>query len=162
LISPYSSPVKNINRLEGGINAYVEEVAKGSIDESKSLFKGKNFVFDDRNKTGANQPVTKDILTNCNLCGTQSDTLVNCNNVWCGIIHIACPECQKKMQGCCSKECMDAFTSGKMKKNARDMGVRSHFCSITKSTEGVVGVLLFAASATVFWFTQQIWLNSYN
>lgn len=91
---------KNVFHLEGGIINYVNEVkAKGLPNK----FHGKNFVFDQR----LGERVTDEIISNCHQCGKPADTHVNCVNDACHLLFIQCEECKQKMEGACSKECLD-------------------------------------------------------
>jgi UPF0176 protein len=91
---------KNVFHLEGGIINYVNEVkAKGLPNK----FHGKNFVFDQR----LGERVTEEILAQCHQCGKPADTHVNCVNDACHLLFIQCDECREKMEGTCSKECLD-------------------------------------------------------
>jgi UPF0176 protein len=91
---------KNVFHLEGGIINYVNQVkAKGLANK----FHGKNFVFDQR----LGERVTEEIISNCHQCGKPADTHVNCVNDACHLLFIQCDECREKMEGACSKECLD-------------------------------------------------------
>lgn len=91
---------KNVFHLEGGIINYVNQVkAKGLVNK----FHGKNFVFDQR----LGERVTEEIIAVCHQCGKPADTHVNCVNDACHLLFIQCEECKTKMEGTCSKECLD-------------------------------------------------------
>ncbi len=91
---------KNVFQLEGGIINYVRQVEETGIENK---FKGKNFVFDNRKA----ERISDDIVSNCHQCGKPSDIHVNCDNQACHLLFIQCPECQEKMNMCCSKDCKD-------------------------------------------------------
>lgn len=96
---------KKVNTLQGGINNYHKYIAKSG---KQSLFKGKNYQFDNRNIFGnKDQSVTDDILTHCEKCGTSSDVLRNCQNPVCNVLMVVCDDCHGKHQHTCSKECED-------------------------------------------------------
>lgn len=91
---------KNVFHLEGGIIHYSNMVkAKGLPNK----FHGKNFVFDQR----LGERITDEVIARCHQCGKPADTHVNCVNDACHLLFIQCEECQQKMEGCCSKECLD-------------------------------------------------------
>ncbi|MBP6686470.1 MAG: rhodanese-related sulfurtransferase [Lacibacter sp.] len=91
---------KNVFHLEGGIINYVNQVKESGLDNK---FHGKNFVFDQR----LGERVTEEIISNCHQCGKPADTHVNCVNDACHLLFIQCEECNKKMEGTCSKECYE-------------------------------------------------------
>lgn len=90
----------NTHRLQGGIVAYNRELASyraanhshretamisatdnGAAIPIESLFKGVNYVFDER--IGAR--VTEDVLTACEQCSTDCDSFTNCLNYSCNV-----------------------------------------------------------------------------
>ena len=91
---------KNVFHLEGGIINYVNQAKEKGLDNK---FHGKNFVFDQR----LGERVTDEIIAHCHQCGKPADTHVNCVNDACHLLFIQCEECNKKMEGTCSKECFD-------------------------------------------------------
>jgi UPF0176 protein len=91
---------KNVFHLEGGIINYVNEVKEKKIPNK---FHGKNFVFDQR----LGERVTEEIISHCHQCGQPADTHVNCVNDACHLLFIQCDACKEKMDGTCSKECLD-------------------------------------------------------
>jgi UPF0176 protein len=91
---------KNVFHLEGGIINYVNEVKE---KELPNKFHGKNFVFDQR----LGERVTEEIIAQCHQCGKPADTHVNCVNDACHLLFIQCNECKQKMEGTCSKECLE-------------------------------------------------------
>ena len=102
------SGIKNVKQLQGGIIQYAHDIRKKDLD---SKFIGKNFVFDAR----LGERITNDIIANCHLCGSPSDNHRDCNNDTCHILFIQCNECENRLNGCCSNECMD-FASLPMSK----------------------------------------------
>lgn len=91
---------RNVFHLEGGIIHYSNMVkAKGLPNK----FHGKNFVFDQR----LGERITDEVIARCHQCGKPADTHVNCVNDACHLLFIQCDECKQKMEGCCSKECLD-------------------------------------------------------
>jgi UPF0176 protein len=91
---------KNVFHLEGGIIHYTNQVKEKGLDNQ---FTGKNFVFDER----LGERVTNDIIAKCHQCGKPSDTHTNCVNDACHLLFIQCDECRKKMENCCSQNCLD-------------------------------------------------------
>ncbi|MFN6036914.1 MAG: rhodanese-related sulfurtransferase [Bacteroidota bacterium] len=90
---------KNVFHLQGGIIQYAKEVREKGL---KSKFIGKNFVFDER----VGERITEDVIASCHQCGNPCDTHVNCANDDCHLLFIQCDECNAKMNGCCTPDCM--------------------------------------------------------
>ena len=91
---------KYVNHLHGGIIQYAQEVKEQNLE---SKFRGINFVFDER----IGERITDDILSKCHQCEKPNDRHVNCKNDDCHLLFIQCPECEEKMQGCCTPKCME-------------------------------------------------------
>jgi predicted sulfurtransferase len=94
-----SKGFKDVNMLEGGINAYAKWLQANPNVNSK--FKGKNFNFDDRIKHNVNPRLSSntpppplylrmsnsiapfhapdDVLGKCHQCGVSNDSHVNCS-----------------------------------------------------------------------------------
>jgi len=118
---------KSVNQLQGGIINYVnyirtggdteklkpenlykilqEEKSEGVINQVKSKFIGKNYVFDERR----GQRVTQDVLSKCDSCGGESDYHINCRNPTCHVLFIQCEKCQTHRKGTCSDECLRIY-----------------------------------------------------
>lgn len=90
----------NVFHLEGGIINYVNQVKEKKLPNK---FHGKNFVFDQR----LGERVTEEIISKCHQCGQPADSHVNCVSDACHLLFIQCKECNEKMEGTCSKECLD-------------------------------------------------------
>ena len=72
-----------------------------------SVWEGKCFVFDKRLMTKVNN---KDSFNaNCVACEEDCDLCKNCRNVYCDKLVTLCVNCDKKMIGCCSLECLSEF-----------------------------------------------------
>ena len=118
----------SVSRLKGGIVAYTREMMKRetSISSSSSssspltvseagkgvhrtrsvvgsIFKGVNYVFDERMSTR----VTPDVLSSCATCGNPSDSLTNCANVRCHARFVQCTSCCSNLKNCCSSNCFN-------------------------------------------------------
>jgi len=91
---------KNVFHLEGGIINYAQQAKEKGLPNK---FHGKNFVFDQR----LGERITDEIIAHCHQCGKPADTHVNCVNDSCHLLFIQCDDCNKAMEGCCSKECLD-------------------------------------------------------
>jgi UPF0176 protein len=91
---------QDVNQLHGGVIEYARQVKLNALEPK---FKGKNFVFDER----LGERITEDILSNCHQCGKAADSHTNCANNDCHLLFIQCEECAKKMEGCCSNDCVD-------------------------------------------------------
>ncbi len=90
---------KDVNHLHGGIIQYAKEIKEQNLE---SKFKGINFVFDER----IGERITEDVLSTCHQCGKACDRHVNCKNDDCHLLFIQCEDCEKKMNGCCTPECV--------------------------------------------------------
>lgn len=91
---------KNVYQLEGGIINYVRQVQEKNLENK---FIGKNFVFDERRS----ERISEDVIANCHQCGNPCDMHVNCANEACHLLFIQCEECAKKMNNCCSDDCVE-------------------------------------------------------
>lgn len=90
---------KNVHQLEGGIIKYANDAKELGIENK---FIGKNFVFDERR----GERISEDIIAVCHQCGNPADTHTNCVNDACHLLFIQCDDCKKKMENCCSDECL--------------------------------------------------------
>jgi UPF0176 protein len=110
---------KNVFHLEGGIINYINQVNDNKLDNE---FIGKNFVFDER----LGERITDDVIANCHICGKACDVHVNCANSACHLLFIQCDDCNKKLDGCCSKDCQTIIylpeDEQKLKRKGMDKG----------------------------------------
>ncbi len=90
---------EDVNQLHGGIIDYARQVKAENLE---TKFRGKNFVFDER----MGEKIGTEIISHCHQCEALCDTHVNCANDDCHLLFLQCPECAKKMKGCCSEACM--------------------------------------------------------
>lgn len=96
---------KKLYTLEGGIQNYLDQ--EGAVDWNGSLY-----VFDDRMAVSAGNmdgAVTTDLpaAAGCQLCGARAQLPhINCANVDCNLLFLACPSCKERLQGCCCEECL--------------------------------------------------------
>ena len=91
---------KNVKQLKGGVINYANEIKEKKL---QSKFIGKNFVFDAR----LGESITDDILGECYICKSPADKHGDCNNQMCHILFLACEDCSKKFEGCCSNKCKE-------------------------------------------------------
>lgn len=91
---------QDVNQLEGGIIDYAHQIQQ---EEVPSLFRGMNFVFDDR----LGEKVTADTLAGCHQCGSPWDLHSNCQNPGCNLLFLQCPNCALEFDSCCTYECRD-------------------------------------------------------
>ncbi len=91
---------KDVNQLHGGIIAYAHDVKQKEI---KNNFRGKNFVFDER----LAEPISDEVIANCDQCDAPSDRQLNCHNQTCHLLFIQCEDCAEKMQNTCSMACKE-------------------------------------------------------
>jgi len=87
---------EHVYQLSGGIVTYGKKIPK-----SKSKYKGKCFVFDDR----ISVPITDDVLAQCDHCGTSCDRYLNCTNAECNKLFLCCDACAQTHNHACSSTC---------------------------------------------------------
>lgn len=88
---------ENVYQLHGGIIKY-------GIEEGGEDFEGKCYVFDNRVVVDVNT-VNPKVLSQCHVCGTSCDRMVNCANPVCNNHVPICEDCGWKMEGACSEIC---------------------------------------------------------
>lgn len=93
---------KNIYHIEGGIIGYVNQAKKKRLP---ILFKGSNFVFDNR----MIEKISEDIISVCKQCNKPSDNYVNCAFNLCHLLFIQCFNCSINFKNCCSFNCMKSI-----------------------------------------------------
>lgn len=96
--------------LEGGVQSYFE--AEGS-----DQWRGSLYVFDERmaidaeNLGGPQDEAAKASMpaaTTCAVCGAAPRLPhINCANVDCNLLFMACGACQERLRGCCCEDCRD-------------------------------------------------------
>jgi len=86
---------QNVNQLYGGIIDYARQVRAEGLD---NLFKGKNFVFDQR----LGERISEEVIAHCHQCESVCDTHVNCANPECNVLFIQCDSCAEAHKGLCS------------------------------------------------------------
>ncbi|EGZ27701.1 hypothetical protein PHYSODRAFT_308815 [Phytophthora sojae] len=118
--------ISNVHKLHGGIVNYMrflkeqrqaaaeararsaaaDDVAEEDEKEI-SLFKGKNFVFDQRcvGELTESEEVTDDVLGKCFQCGEPCNHHTNCSNLMCGGLILQCQACAASLLGACSEPC---------------------------------------------------------
>ncbi len=94
---------KQVYHIRGGIQRYIEKYPDG-------FFRGKNYVFDGR----LTQPVTDDILAECEQCKIAYDDYSNCINAECNKQIIVCPPCIEIFHNTCSQTCNDLVQASKV------------------------------------------------
>jgi len=91
---------KDVYQLHGGIINYTQK-------EGGAHFKGKCFIFDDRLAVPVNKE-NQEPIAHCLITGVPCDTYINCANPECNKLFLCSEEGALKMQGCCSKICMQS------------------------------------------------------
>ena len=88
---------KDVSQLQGGIINYISQFPD-------THFEGSCFVFDDRivSKVG------NKALNTCTFCDMSTDDCINCHNMDCDKLFLACDTCQQTMKGTCSETCFKA------------------------------------------------------
>ncbi|KAI8112942.1 hypothetical protein M9434_004261 [Picochlorum sp. BPE23] len=95
---------QNLYTLEGGIQNYMK-------NEGLDHWKGSLYVFDGRMAIRPNKDAQEPLepVASCALCGGKAILPhLNCANVDCNKLFLACQECQDKLQGCCCEQCTKA------------------------------------------------------
>ncbi len=87
----------NVSQLQGGIITFGKELPD-------TAWEGSCFVFDKRLISDINSEHVP--LTNCEHCETKCDLYRNCRQVDCDRYVILCPDCDIKLKGCCSEDCL--------------------------------------------------------
>ncbi|XP_074657688.1 thiosulfate sulfurtransferase/rhodanese-like domain-containing protein 2 isoform X2 [Tubulanus polymorphus] len=94
---------RNIYQLKGGIHRYIERFPNG-------LYRGKLFVFDDRNSIQSND----DVISKCQYCSSPWDTYVQCTSAHCRLLVLSCDTCRRDRQlTTCCRNCTDNTKSGR-------------------------------------------------
>ncbi|CAO3684714.1 unnamed protein product [Rhizopus stolonifer] len=85
VVGPYlkNKGFEHVKMLKGGISAYGKYIKE---EPENSLFKGKNYVFDDRRT----ESITNDVLGKCYKCGSVSDHIINYKIKY---VQLPLPEC---------------------------------------------------------------------
>lgn len=95
---------KNLYTLEGGIQNYMKK-------EGLDGWKGSLYVFDGRMAIRPNKDSQEPLeaVAACALCGDKAILPhLNCANVDCNKLFLACQKCQEDFKGCCCETCQDA------------------------------------------------------
>lgn len=103
---------EEIYQLKDGIITFCKEFPA-------SYWKGKCFVFDKRLVEDYNQENKS--ITNCDICQSPCDLYRNCREVTCNKLIIMCPDCEAKLNGCCSQSCFEKFREYCLKKAMANM-----------------------------------------
>jgi len=90
---------ENVYQLHGGIIKY-------GLEAGGEDFEGKCYVFDNRVAVDVNK-VNPKVISECHVCGTKSDRMVNCANPVCNLHVPICEACGWEMDGACSAACKD-------------------------------------------------------
>ncbi len=106
---------KDVMQLEGGIINFCQQYPD-------TVWEGRCFVFDKRLMTDINQASPP--ITNCESCGKLCDLYRNCKNHSCDKLIIMCLDCEKKMNACCSENCLADFRKHCLEKAVRKQGRR--------------------------------------
>lgn len=88
---------ENVYQLHGGIIKY-------GIEEGGEDFDGKCYVFDNRIAAEVNK-INPTVVSECHVCGTKTDRMVNCANSTCNIHVPLCEKCGWELDGACSSTC---------------------------------------------------------
>ncbi|KAL6772292.1 hypothetical protein ACKKBG_A29660 [Auxenochlorella protothecoides x Auxenochlorella symbiontica] len=112
----------NLYSLDGGIQSYLD----AGVGEH---WKGSLYVFDSRMAVPAPSPAATGeegeagltAAAPCQVCGGAAVLPhMNCANIDCNKLFIACPACKTHLKGCCSEPCM---TAPRLLRPIKDAGV---------------------------------------
>ena len=95
---------KNLYTLEGGIQNYLKS-------EGLKHWNGSLFVFDGRMaiRPDGDEDAPLEAAVPCQVCGAKAALPhINCANIDCNKLFIACDKCKVDWRGCCCETCMDA------------------------------------------------------
>ncbi|KAF6265177.1 hypothetical protein COO60DRAFT_1119106 [Scenedesmus sp. NREL 46B-D3] len=100
---------KNLYTLHGGVQHYLREAGSEHWQGSLFVFDGRmaiNPALEGQLKEGEGLPAA----VPCQLCGEAPAALphVNCANIDCNELFIACSTCKTKFHGCCCEACQSA------------------------------------------------------
>ena len=88
---------KDVYQLHGGIIQY-------GLDTDGEGFEGQCYVFDNRLATTINKKAPS-VISECYVCHTTCDRMVNCANPTCNIHVPICEACATSLEGACSPAC---------------------------------------------------------
>jgi len=91
---------KNVKQLHGGIITFCQKFPN-------TVWNGKCFVFDKRLISHINEDGKS--ISRCYLCDSSCDLYRNCKNKKCDKFVIMCLDCEKKMNACCTDNCLREF-----------------------------------------------------
>lgn len=97
-----------IYQLNGGMQRYLEKYPDKN-------FEGSLYVFDDRISVAYDKSPDRKIISECEFCHKPCDSMKNCYNAKCNKRMVACDECFKEHEGCCSDECREIKYPRKVK-----------------------------------------------
>ncbi|KAK9837225.1 hypothetical protein WJX84_006302 [Apatococcus fuscideae] len=87
--------------LEGGVQRYLNQLGSDNWDGSLFVFDGR-LAIPPGDAARGSLPAAQ----GCALCGSPAQLPhLNCSNVDCNRLFLACPSCQVEMQGCCCSAC---------------------------------------------------------
>ena len=101
---------RRLYSLQGGVQSYLET-------EGPEHWRGSLYVFDERMAVDASHlggpedeaaRAAMPAATPCAVCGAPPQLPhINCANVDCNLLFLACGGCQARLQGCCCEDCRD-------------------------------------------------------
>lgn len=97
---------KNVYKLQGGVQHYGNAYA--TEERAPPGWKGSLFVFDRRNTVPIGGGGAAEVVGVCLHCGGKTETFVNCGNIDCNKLHLACPTCLPATGGFCCAPCGSA------------------------------------------------------
>ena len=92
---------KDVYQLDGGIVTYTKIFPD-------TYWEGGIFVFDERRVVNPNSDTKLKYVSNCYFCCEPTSYYINCHNLMCDKILVACHRCKKENDYCCSEECRNS------------------------------------------------------
>ncbi|KAF5839642.1 hypothetical protein DUNSADRAFT_301 [Dunaliella salina] len=101
---------KNLYTLEGGIQNYLRQEGSEFWDGSLFVFDGRMAISPEEARNGTIAKGPRPAAVPCQICGSPDSEVphVNCANIDCNELFIACAKCKRELNGCCCQECMQA------------------------------------------------------
>lgn len=101
---------KNLYTLEGGIQNYFRQEGSDYWDGSLFVFDGRMALSPEEARNGTVAKGPRPAAVPCQICGSPDSEVphVNCANIDCNELFIACAKCKQELNGCCCQECMQA------------------------------------------------------
>ncbi len=108
----------DVQQLHGGIIRYGEEVGNDH-------WEGRCFVFDTRGSIAIHPEGQSEPIASCHDCHLPADTYYNCRRVLCDKRLIGCSKCIERLQGFCSRFCLNEHARREREAQQRACGTQA-------------------------------------